>query len=160
MWLGGRQYHTMSVAVSAKLSLRCEDGVTNAIMLTLFPLALSSMTLAKLVALVSTEPAGGTSAVMTSTSFSASASVIPRQYWTPGRYGPARWSTSKPNNPWARMMGCFGGPAKNQSMEIVPKEDWQTIVLSNDRKIVFNYSAIVPQSRIFLPLRYTKRNAS
>jgi hypothetical protein len=84
------------------------SGFTYAIMLTCFPFAFSAMLAASFAARASTLPLGGTAATMTSMPFSASASVIPRQYCIPGRYCPARRNSLKPNKPCARMIVFLG----------------------------------------------------
>jgi hypothetical protein len=76
-----------------------EEMDTYAMILTLFPCAFSAILSASLAALASMDPEGGTVAVMTSIPLRASASRIPRQYWIPGRFWPARRSSSKPKRP-------------------------------------------------------------
>lgn len=85
-----------------------EMKVTYAIILTSFPWAPASIFRANCSARASIELDGGTVAVITSMPRAVSASLIPRQYWTPGRYGPARRSSSNPSKPWARTTGYFG----------------------------------------------------
>lgn len=77
-------------------------------MFTFLPRAADAMVSASASARVSIDAEGGTEAVMTSTPFIAKASVMPRQYWTPGRRGPASRSSEKPSSPCARITGCFG----------------------------------------------------
>lgn len=77
-------------------------------MLTSFPRAPASMSRANSLARSSIEPDGGTVAVITSTPRAVRASLIPRQYWTPGRYGPPSRNSSNPSKPWARTTGYLG----------------------------------------------------
>lgn len=70
-----------------------------AMILTSFPRAPISISRANSSARSSIEPDGGTVAVMTSVPCSSSASLIPRQYWTPGKNRPARRNSSKPRRP-------------------------------------------------------------
>ena len=78
-----------------------DDGgrTAYAIILTFFPLAFSAMSLPSLAARASIEADGGTEAVMISIPLAASASVMPRQYCTPGRKLPARYNSLKPSKP-------------------------------------------------------------
>lgn len=77
---------------------------THAMILTSFPFALADIFSANFAARASIDPDGGTAATITSIPFSASASVMPRQYWRPGNAGPANRSSSKPRRPCARTM--------------------------------------------------------
>jgi hypothetical protein len=76
--------------------------------LTDFPLALDAMSRPRTSARSSILAEEGTEAVITSIPFARSASVIPRQYCTPGRREPANRSSSNPKRPCARTIGCLG----------------------------------------------------
>lgn len=81
---------------------------TYAMIFTSFPRAPASISRANSSARSSIEADGGTVAVITSTPCAVNASLIPRQYCTPGKYRPASRISSKPRRPWARTTGCFG----------------------------------------------------
>jgi hypothetical protein len=94
-------------------------GSTYAIILTSFPRAPSSISRANSSARASIDPDGGTVAMITSIPRAVSASLIPRQYWTPGRYRPAKRNSSNPSRPWARTTGYLGAATLvNRCLEI------------------------------------------
>lgn len=73
--------------------------ITYAIILTFRPAPLAAMSLRNSSALSSIDAEAGTDEVITLMPFICIASLIPRQYCTPGKYFPARWSSSNPSSP-------------------------------------------------------------
>lgn len=121
---------------------------------TSFPCAPASISRASSSARSSIEADGGTVAVITSTPCAVSASLIPRQYWTPGKKRPPSRSSSKPSSPWARTMGCFGAavvrrlPLANFSSKNCDPWSLRTVVISDYRVLVVDNPAMVLQARL------------
>jgi hypothetical protein len=127
---------------------------TYAMIFTSFPRAPASISRTNSSARSSIEADGGTVAVITLTPCAVNASLIPRQYCTPGKYRPASRSSSKPSKPWARTTGCFGvsvaqsNPLASAQCDSRGSCSLRTVVISDYRVLVVDDPAMVLQARL------------
>lgn len=158
-------YHTMTWQYQPGLHWNfCYAGMgAYAMILTSLPSALARIYLANFAARSSIDPYGGTVAVITLIPFMDKASLIPYQYWMAGRNEPAMRISSKPINPCASTIVCFGVSETRCQWIFVESKVLSrtlTIVGPYERIFVLDQFPKIPEARITratMPLRTALR---